>query len=159
MKLLEISVLAGTLVVCLTSCTTFITRPTTDEPDEVAAAPTEAVISLELTEATAFPAQPGTSVGFGIAIIESGGVGGHIDFVRAEAFRSSGELEERREKGAGAIIKDTGSNRLEAFSFRDLIVLFAFKSELRSGRKLLVTVGFSDDLGNRMEWSKETVIG
>ena len=35
---------------------------------------------------------------------ESAGVGAHINFARLEVFRATGELEERREIGAGKII-------------------------------------------------------
>src|SRR5258708_10942776 len=79
-------------------------------------------------------------------VVESGGVGCNLTFVRLEYFESDGTLLERTEQGTSAFA--VGGNRLDAGHTQDYTVFSYFNSDLKKGRSLLYTVGYTDDKGN-----------
>ena len=113
--------------------------------------PASAVIDVEVLTFGGIISGQGNLFQVGIRMTESGGVGAHINFARLEIFRVTGELEERREIGAGAIIAGLGDNRLEANTSETATLTFLFRATAKSGRRLLLTMGFTDDSGNDHE--------
>jgi hypothetical protein len=79
-------------------------------------------------------------------VVESGGVGCNLNYIRLEYFESDGTLLERTEQGPSAFA--VGGNRLDAGHTLDYTVFSFFNSDLKKGRSLLYTVGYTDDKGN-----------
>ncbi|HWW93250.1 MAG TPA: hypothetical protein VN375_07790 [Vicinamibacteria bacterium] len=79
-------------------------------------------------------------------VVESGGVSCNLNFIRLEYFESDGTLLERTEQGPSAFA--VGGNRLEAGHTLDYTVFSYFNSDLKKGRSLVYTLGYTDDKGN-----------
>jgi hypothetical protein len=132
---------------------------TTTSAPATTTVPASADIDVELLEFGGFLSGQGNLFQVTIRITESGGVGAHINFARLEIFRATGELEERREIGAGQLIEGLGDNELDANSTEAIVLTFFFNATGKSGRTLLLTMGFTDDSGNDHESMDEFVIG
>jgi len=126
--------------------------PTTVSTPPPPPPPSPASITLEASDAVAFVGNMGNVFVFDLRITETGGGGAHINFIRLEVFRPSGEFKERQEIGAQVIISVTGSNRIEANSTRLLEqVAFIFRTAFKGGPLMVVTVGLTDDTGRDFE--------
>jgi hypothetical protein len=77
-------------------------------------------------------------------VVESGGVGCNLNYVRLEVFHPDGTFIERSEQGPSVFV---GGNRLEAGHTRDFTVISGFNSDLKH-IYLVVTLGTTDDKGN-----------
>jgi hypothetical protein len=118
-----------------------------------------ASISISIANPRAFVSGGGNAFQFDLTLTESAGTGANIDFARLELFRATGELEEVQEIGANDIIAGVGNNRLEGSTTETATVTFFFRATVKKGRTLRVTVGFTDDLGNRIEAVKSFIFG
>ena len=110
--------------------------------------PSMANIDLEVLNVAAFISDEGNLFQIEFQMTESAGVGAHINFARLDVFRATGELEERREIGAGKIISGANDNRLEGNSTETATATFLFRATVKKGRMLHYTVGFTDDGGH-----------
>ncbi len=119
--------------------------------------PPSAVISVEVLDFGGLATGQGNLFFVEFKMTESAGVGANINFVRLEVFRATGELEERQEIGAGQILAESGSNRLEASQTREESVLFGFRATVKKGRTLRLTIGFTDDQGNNHDIVEEWI--
>ncbi len=133
------------------------TAPTPTPVPPVQTLPASADVDVEILGAGAGTSGQGNAVAFLFEITERGGLGCNINFIRVDVFRATGEFEERQEIGAGEIIRQTGTHRLEANETRELTVLIGFRATVKSGRTLTVTIGMTDDRSNDQDWS-ETLI-
>jgi len=77
-------------------------------------------------------------------VVESGGVGCYLNYVRLDVYSSDGTFIERSEHGSSYF---TGGNRLDAGHTRDFTVISGFNSDLKH-IYLVVSVGTTDDNGN-----------
>jgi len=128
------------------------TDPTPTTTTTSAPAVSRADISVEVLGFAAVGSGQGNLFAIGLRMTERAGLGANINFIRLEVFRATGEFEERQEIGANDLIQQTGSNRLEARATRELNpVVFTFGATIKKGRTLQVTVGFTDDRGNRID--------
>ena len=129
------------------------TSPTPAPPPPAPPQPMEASIAVDVLGFGGIASGQGNLFGIGLRMTESAGVGVNINFIRLEVFRATGEFEERQEIGSGQIIVQTGSNRLEGNSTRTLDpVVFSFNATVKVGRVLRVTIGFTDDFGNNVNF-------
>jgi hypothetical protein len=128
--------------------------PTTPTPAPMPPAPSPAPtpaaadIDVEVVEAFVLATGQGNLLLMDLKMVESGGLGANINFIRVEIFKATGEFEERQEIGADEIIDASDSNRLEANQTREESWGLVFRATIKSGRLLRVTVGFTDDAGN-----------
>ncbi len=113
--------------------------------------PPRAKIDLEVLNFAAFSSNQGNLFQIEFRLTESAGVGARINFARLEVFRATGELEERREIGAGDIIRGVDDNRLAANSSEDAFANFRFRATIKKGRRLHYIMGFTDDGGHDHE--------
>jgi hypothetical protein len=113
--------------------------------------PPTAEIILEIGDYGGGETDQGNMFYVEFTLTETAGVGANINFARLEVFRATGELVERREIGASAIIEGVGDNRLEALTSEEAWVWFRFNATIKRGRKLLLTLGFTDDFGHDIE--------
>lgn len=120
--------------------------------------PPSADIEVEILGFTGFIGDQGNLFQVGVRLTESGGVGARINFARLEVFRATGELEERREIGSGQIIEGVGDNVLEANTSEEAFITFVFRATAKKGRRLVLTMGFTDDFGKDYESSDEFII-
>ena len=114
------------------------------------AGPSQASIVVSVPNQAGIATGQGNLVAFDIRMVETAGLGADINFIRLEIFRATGEFVERQEIGAGALIQQTGSNRIEANSIRLLPVVFRFNATVQRGRTMRLTIGFTDDRGNNL---------
>ena len=114
-------------------------------------APSRADIDLELLDFGAFLDGEGTLFQVEFRLTENAGVGAHINFARLEVFRATGEFVERREIGAGQIIRGVDDNRLEGNTSEIAVARFRFGATVKKGRTLRYTMGFTDDGGHNHE--------
>ena len=114
-------------------------------------APSRADLDLEVLGVGTFPNNEGNFFQIEFRMTESAGVGVHINFARLEVFRATGELEERKEIGAGQIIRGVDDNRLEGNSTETAVATFLFRATIKKGRTLHYTMGFTDDGGHDHE--------
>lgn len=114
--------------------------------------PSQSEISVEVLGAGFVATGQGNATVFELRMEESAGLGANINFIRIDLFRATGEFEERSEIGAGTIEEQTGSNRLDADETREITPFFFFRATVKSGRQVRLTVGFTDDMGNDLEW-------
>lgn len=119
--------------------------------------PSRADLSLEVLSFGALGSGQGNLFFVEFRMTESAGLGANINFFRLEVFRATGEFEERKEIGANDVVAVTGSNRLEANQTRTESVVFLFRSTVKRGRTLRLTVGFTDDNGNEINKVEEFV--
>ena len=110
-------------------------------------------IDVEVLDIGALVSGQGNLLFVEIRIIESAGLGANINFARLEVFRATGELEERAEIGSNDIIAGVGDNRLEANETEEATLTFLFRATVKTGRQLVLTLGFTDDNGNDIETS------
>ncbi len=120
-------------------------------------APSMANIDLEVLSFGAFSNNEGNFFQIEFRLTESAGVGAHINFARLEVFRATGELEERKEIGAGQIIRGVDDNRLEGNSTETAVATFLFRATIKKGRRLRYTMGFTDDGGHDHELVEEFI--
>ena len=119
--------------------------------------PSIANIDIEVLGVAAFSGSDGNFFRIEFRMTESAGVGAHINFARLEVFRATGELEERKEIGAGQIIRGVDDNRLEGNTSETATATFLFRATIKKGRKLRYTMGFTDDGGHDHELVEEFV--
>jgi hypothetical protein len=119
--------------------------------------PSAAIINLTVLEAGYVAGGQGNLVYFRFRLQESAGLGANINFIRVEIFRPTGEFIERQEGGAGEIINQTGTNRLEANETREETVIFGFRATVKKGRLIRFTVGMTDDRGNNQDKWRDLV--
>jgi hypothetical protein len=119
--------------------------------------PSIANIDLEVLGVAAFSGNDGNFFQIEFRMTESAGVGAHINFARLEVFRATGELEERKEIGAGKFILGVDDNRLEGNTSETATATFLFRATIKKGRTLRYTMGFTDDGGNDHELVKEFI--
>ena len=119
--------------------------------------PAMANIDLVVLSVRAFSNNEGNFFQIEFQLTESAGVGSHINFARLEVFRATGELEERKEIGAGKIIRGVDDNRLEGNSTETAVATFLFRATIKKGRKLRYTMGFTDDGGHDHELVEEFI--
>ena len=131
-----------------------VVGPTTVAPPPP---PPMANIMLEVLRVGAFSNNEGNFFQIEFRMTESAGVGAHINFARLEVFRATGELEERREIGAGQIIRGVDDNRLEGNSTETATATFLFRATIKKGRTLRYTMGFTDDGGHDHELVEEFI--
>jgi hypothetical protein len=127
-----------------------VVTPTTTTTS-VPPGPDAAVIILTVLDAAYAAGGQGNLVGFQFRLQETAGLGANMDFIRVEIFRPTGEFIERQEGGAGEIINQLGSNRLEANQTREETVVFGFRATVKKGRLIRFTVGMTDDKGNNQD--------
>ena len=150
------SLLVLTLALSLTGCggdSGGSTTTPTPTPTPAPALPTSADIDVEILGSGAATSGQGNAVIFILEIVESGGLGANINFIRVDVFRATGEFVERSEVGAGEITRQTGTNRLLANETRELTVVMGFRATVKSGRTITLTVGMTDDQGNNHDFT------
>ena len=135
-----------------TNGTTTTTAPATTT------VPASADIDVEILGLGGGTSNQGNLFVVGIRMTESGGGGANINFARLEIFTPDGQFLERSEIGSGLIIEGLGDNRLEANSSEDITLSFPFRATAKSGRTLLLTIGFTDFNGNDSESMDDFVI-
>ena len=100
----------------------------------------------------------GNGVLISLRLVELGGVGATINFIRLDVFRATGFFEERQELSGARLRRELlGRIRIEANSRGYLSVIFWFRATVKRGRGLEVTVGLTDDNGNVFELSETFV--
>jgi hypothetical protein len=123
----------------------------TPTPAPTPSPPAAAKIKVDVVDAGVLASGQGNLLFMDLKMVESGGLGANINFIRVEIFKATGEFEERQEIGADDIIDETGSNRLEKNATREESWVLLFRATIKSGRLLNVTVGFTDDAGNDID--------
>lgn len=92
----------------------------------------------------------GAVLTFDLGVVESAGVGAHINFVRLDMYAATGEFIERQEIGANQIGSALGSNYIRGGGSVRARVTFPFRSTIKAGRTFDVIVDFTDDRGNHL---------
>lgn len=87
-------------------------------------------------------------VSFSLTTKETAGLGANMNYIRIEP-RVFGSVVERQEIGSSDIVQQTGSNRVEANGTRNDTVFMEFNNP--NANDILLTVGFTDDRGNKLE--------
>jgi hypothetical protein len=140
------------LALALPACkkTTSPTPVATPTPTPARAVVTIAILNFQLKIVNPPPDKnhPGfyNETIYTLHVVESGGVGCALNYVRLDYFEADGTLLERTEQGPSAF--SVGGNRLEAGHTQDYTVFSFFNSDLKKGRSLVYSVGFTDDKGN-----------
>jgi hypothetical protein len=122
--------------------------PTSVSPASASATPPKAqiTVTLGLDTVTGPSLDPryAAYVRFTSNLTESAGLGATLNYVRGE-FYESGHLAERYDVDAGELVADSGSNRIEAFASRSLVVTLRHNTPCDMIR---ITFQFTDDMGN-----------
>ena len=120
--------------------------------------PRKAIIHLDANIPAVRVTDQGNGVILDINLVELGGVGATINFIRLDVFRATGFFEERQELSGARLRRELiGRTRVEANSRRRFSVIFWFRATVKRGRGLEVTVGLTDDNGNVFELSEAFV--
>jgi hypothetical protein len=134
------------------------TAPTPTTTTTTTAGPTAGVFLLDVIDFGLLASESsGSLFGVELRIRETAGVGGHINYIRLDVLRATGELEERAEIGANDIVSELGTNRIEANATWQETAVFFFRATIKKGRQLIVTVNITDDRSNTVDLREEFV--
>ena len=142
------------LLLTLSACSDKSSSPTTPTPAPVAqatsapATPSRANIRGSVLRRVLLTSGEGNVLAFEFRLVESGGLGAHIDFVRYELYNREGRFLERNEFGAGAIRRDLDTNRIEANETRQFTVAMLMRQTIKLHQIVNITIGITDVKGN-----------
>ncbi len=146
------AILLGVLLFagCASESDTGPTQVTTSSTTTAAPQPTaKANVTMSVARPEVVVTTQGNIFFVDLTIRETAGVGITLNFLRLDVFAATGAFVERQEKGSGVIIAETGSNRVQGNSARDLIDFwFLFRTHIVKGRMMRLTLGYGDDGGN-----------
>ena len=133
-------------VACGDSPTT--TTAPTPPPPPAPTLPSEANISGSVLRRVLVTSGQGNFLAFEFELIESGGLGANMNFVRFEMYGADGRFRERIELGANEIVRDLGTGRIEANQTRRFTVGGVLRTAIKLGQIVNVLIGITDDGGN-----------
>lgn len=125
--------------------------PSPSPPPTTAPSSSQASLAVQVSNVeVAEMAGGGAVLTFDLGVIESAGVGAHMNFVRLDMYAATGEFIERQEIGASQISAALGSNYVRGGGAVLARVTFPFRSTIKVGRTFDVVVDFTDDRGNHL---------
>ena len=136
------------LLACGDKSSPTTSTPVAPTPAPAPASPSRASISGSVLRRVIITSGQGNVLAYEFKLVESGGLGAHIDFVRYELYNREGRFLERNEFGAGAIRRELDTNRIEANETRQFIIAMLMRQTIKLHQVVNITIGITDVKGN-----------